>query len=153
MTCLMLLSCSGTKSRAPGVVPAIDRYEGTTYKVIKKARREGYWPDDVHILIVSAKYGLISEYTMIEDYNQKMTVHRARELQMDVNLALDKALQETVYESIFINMGHIYTQSIAASQELEHARRTGKLQEAFGQIGERLQQTKSWIVASHSQQS
>ena len=47
----------------------------------------------------------------------------------------------------------MYTQSIAASQELERARHEGRLQEAAGQIGERLQQTKAWIIASHAQPS
>lgn len=146
MANLLLISCSGTKKQTPGALPALERYDGTTYKVIKKAKREGYWPEDTDIFIISAKYGLISEYTAIEDYDQKMTPARALELQSEVSRALDSLLQEKNYQNIFINMGMTYTASLDHSSEIQQARQNHKLQEAAGGIGERLQQTKAWLI-------
>jgi len=146
MANLLLISCSGTKKKDLEAIPALERYDGTTYKVIKKAKRERYWPKHTHLCIVSAKYGLISEHTLIEDYDQKMTNTRAIELQIVVSQALDNLLEQNTYEHIFINMGSVYTKSINLSSEVLKARHQGRLQEATGGIGERLQQTKAWLI-------
>lgn len=146
---LMMLGCSSSKSDALEALPAIDRYNGTAYKVIKKARREGYWPKDTHIFIVSAKYGLISEHTCIEIYDQKMTNARAVELQAEVSGSVDILLKKGGYRKIFLNMGAIYMQSIRLSREIERARQAGILQEAFGGIGLRQKQMKRWIIQQY----
>lgn len=146
---LMLISCSGSKNPTSGMLPAIERYTGGVYKSIKKARREGYWPAETDILIISAKYGLISEDTPIEMYDQKMTKDRAVELQKEVSRDLDLLLNERNYRQVFLNLGSIYMQSIALSSEIDQARRTGIVQEAAGEIGMRLRQTKQWIEEQH----
>lgn len=149
MTKLMLISCSSSKNSNDGEMRAIERYEGTIYKIIKKARNEGYWSQSIHIFIVSAKYGLISEQSLIEPYDQKMTKERAIELESKVSLALDLVLKETDYEEIFVNMGKTYMLSTQSSYEMERARQAGILKEAYGGIGMRLGQTKAWIVEQH----
>ena len=146
---LMLISCSSTKCNEVGLLPAIDRYQGTTYKVINKAKREGYWLKNIHVYIVSAKYGLISGNTLIELYNRKMTKYRALELQFEVSNALDTLLRNGQYDNVFINMGAIYMQSISSSYEIERVRQAGVLQEAVGGIGQRQKQTKEWIMRQH----
>jgi hypothetical protein len=143
---LLLISCSGTKKHDPFPMQALARYDGTTYKIIKKAKREGYWPQRTDLFIISAKYGLISEDTFIEDYDQKMSKVRALELQSEVSQALDTLFLQKGYTQIFVNMGNIYTQSVACSREFLKARQDGILQEAVGGIGERLQQTKMWLI-------
>lgn len=149
MARLMVISCSSKKSGDPGMVPAIERYQGTTYQVIKKARREGYWPQDIHLFIVSAKYGLISEHVLIEAYDLKMTEVRAGELQTQVGSAIDALFRATMYDQIFINTGSVYSQCLTASLELQKAYADRRVIEAHGQIGERLKQTKAWILAQH----
>jgi cytoplasmic iron level regulating protein YaaA (DUF328/UPF0246 family) len=149
MNRLMIISCSNLKSDTPEALPAIDRYKGVTYKVIKKARREGYWSKDTHIFIVSAKYGLISEHTCINTYDQKMTNTRAIELQNEVSGALDSLLKKGRYGKILLNLGEIYMQSISLSHEIERVRQTGSLQEAFGGIGLRQKQMKAWIIEQY----
>jgi queuine/archaeosine tRNA-ribosyltransferase len=42
-----------------GLLPAIERYDGVHFRVLRKAKREGYWPRNLEVLIVSAKYGLL----------------------------------------------------------------------------------------------
>jgi hypothetical protein len=146
MANLLLISCSRTKKKNVEAIPALERYDGMIYKVIKKARRERYWPEQTNLYIVSAKYGLISEQTLIKDYDQKMTDARAVELQIVVSQTLDSLLQQNRYVHIFINMGAAYTQNIILSSELLKARHEGRLKEATGGIGERLQQTKAWLL-------
>jgi hypothetical protein len=146
MSYLLLISCSGTKKSNAWAIPAIERYEGTTYKVIQKARREGYWPEQTDLFIISARYGLIAEHTLIEDYDQKMNQARALELQAEVSQAFDALLRAKPYTQIFVNMGKVYTQSIASSSEFCKALQEGRLQEAAGGIGERLRQTKLWLL-------
>lgn len=146
MTSLMVISCSGVKKNDPGAIPAIERYQGTTYKVIHKARREGYWPSATDLFIVSAKYGLISEHSLIEWYDLKMSEERARECCIVVSHAFDTLLRSNLYETIFINMGQAYMLSIGASTEYIQAYKDGRLQEASGAIGQRLKQTKKWLL-------
>nr|WP_052568889.1 DUF6884 domain-containing protein [Ktedonobacter racemifer] len=133
------------------MLPAIERYTGGVYKSIKKARREGYWPAETDILIISAKYGLISGDTPIEMYDQKMTRDRAVELQKEVSSSLDVLLQERNYNQIFLNLGSIYLQSITLSSEIDRARQSGRLQEVAGEIGMRLRQTKYWLEEQHKE--
>ncbi|GCE12493.1 DUF6884 domain-containing protein [Tengunoibacter tsumagoiensis] len=139
---LLLISCSGAKNKSTGTLPAIERYSGGVYQGIKKARREGSWPDETDIVILSAKYGLIFENTPVELYDQKTNQVRAKELQQKVSEALDAILKESRYDQIFINMGKVYMQSITLSLELQQAYQQGIVQEAFGGIGTKLSQTK-----------
>jgi len=76
---LLINSCSDKKNTHPGLLPAIDRYTGAWYGVINKLKREGRFPDNLDILIISAKYGLIDSDKKIENYDRKMDSSRARE--------------------------------------------------------------------------
>jgi cytoplasmic iron level regulating protein YaaA (DUF328/UPF0246 family) len=149
----MLVSCSATKSSDAELVAAIERYQGTIYKVIKKARRERYWSSNIDLFIVSARYGLISEYELIEFYEQKMTKDRAMSLQFVVGEVLDNLLDENCYSRIFINLGKNYVLSVQESNRLNLAYEARIVQVASGGIGMRLNQTKTWIVDQHNLES
>lgn len=142
---LMLIGCSHLKNKDPRVMSAIERYNGGVYQIIKKKRREHKWSYDIDILIISAKYGLISEFTSIELYDQKMDKRRAIELQEGVSRQIDDILRNKKYHHIFVNLGRIYALSIAVSHEIERARHLGIFREASGGLGTRLSQTKRWI--------
>ena len=74
---LLIVACSQRKRSDPGLLPAIERYDGVNFRVLRKARREGYWPENLDVLILSAKYGLLKPDTLIEDYDSRMTQERA----------------------------------------------------------------------------
>jgi hypothetical protein len=150
MTCLLLISCSASKNDTSELIPALDRYRGNVYKIIKRAKREGYWPQAIDVFIISAKYRLISEHTLIEYYDQKMTGDRADELRVEVSHDLDKLLRERQFDKIFINLSKVYMRSISLSQEIEGARQRGVLQEALGGIGEKQHQTKVWLQEQYN---
>lgn len=72
---LLLMACGGTKSDAPGCIPAIDRYDGPLYRDYRRHRGEGHVLP--RTLILSALYGLIDCTHEIHSYDQKLTPKRA----------------------------------------------------------------------------
>ncbi len=102
---ILLLAYSQWKRPASGLLPAIERYDGVNFRVLQKAKREGYLPENLDILILSAKYGLIEANTSIENYDLKMTKQQAKELQAEVSRNLDNYLADTNYHEIFVNLG------------------------------------------------
>lgn len=73
MTDLLIMMCSKSKRKLQNS-PAIDVYNGTRYMMLRKRR-----PDDLRILIVSAKYGLIEPDTEISWYDKIMTREKAQD--------------------------------------------------------------------------
>jgi hypothetical protein len=74
---LLVLGCSQTKLDAPGLLPAINRYDGSPYRVLRNYLRQQDWPEELSVAILSAKYGLIGGITGIENYDERMTPEKA----------------------------------------------------------------------------
>lgn len=70
---LLVLGCSQSKRETPGLLPAIDRYDGSSYRVLRSYLRERQWPTSLSVAILSAKYGLVGGFTGFEDYDERMT--------------------------------------------------------------------------------
>ena len=140
---LLIIGCSQRKRPDPGLLPAIERYDGVNFRVLRKARREGYWPENLDVLIVSAKYGLISADTLIENYDLKMTQARAFALQAEVSADLDSRLQKELYREVFVNLGKLYMITLALSRGLTTIGE--RVSDATGGIGEKMSQMKKWI--------
>ncbi len=107
---LLIISCSEKKhsNLTREKMPAIDAYTGVFFQVIKKARREGYWPPNLRLGIISAKYGLLKENDPISYYNQKMTITRARELKTQIQTKLKNWVNIEHFNSIYVLIGKIY---------------------------------------------
>lgn len=97
---LMIISCSDSKDPRPGLLPFLERYTDAWYQVIKKLKREGRFPDNLDILIISAKYGLIGYKRKIENYDWKMDPPRAKELRDSIISKLKKILSNKGYSKI-----------------------------------------------------
>lgn len=52
---LLIVSCSQRKRSDLGLLPAIERYDGVYFRLLRKAQREGYWPENLDVLILSAQ--------------------------------------------------------------------------------------------------
>jgi hypothetical protein len=66
---LLLIACSATKQPDPELLPALDRYQGTWFKVLHGYRRAH--PQEAQTLdvwILSAEFGFIAAPTPIPDY-------------------------------------------------------------------------------------
>lgn len=69
---VLLIACSNRKSNAPGLLPAVERYDGGLYRILRKSLAAGYW-DLNNVLILSARYGLIDGKHPLPTYDQKLT--------------------------------------------------------------------------------
>jgi hypothetical protein len=136
---LCLIACSARKCSEPReAIAAIQRYDGIFFRVLKKWLRESS-RHEVEILIISARFGLITAGTLIPNYDQRMTKLRAAELATSVSAALLARLQEKSYERVFVNLGKDYEPAIAGVELLKQARW------ASGSIGKRARQMKQWL--------
>ena len=140
----MILSCSNAKKKSKGSLPAIERYDGINYRIIKKLQREGNFPADLDVVIISAKYGFLTPDIPIEYYDQKMTKERALELQSKVSSKLNEFLQNNGYSEIFVNLGKKY--KLALNGFYETVPQNTKIIDAEGGIGQKASRMKKWIL-------
>jgi hypothetical protein len=106
---LLILSCSQRKRPEAGLLPAIERYDGPAFWVLRRFLREQ--PEKVRqldVFILSAAYGLISAEYPIRDYDQVMTSQRAAELHDEVLGILTSSLSGNNYGSVCLAMSKAY---------------------------------------------
>jgi len=140
---LLIISCSQRKANISNLTPAIELYDGPFFKIIKKLKKEGGYPNDVHTLIVSAKYGLLGLYDIIEKYDQIMTKKRANELEDELKKKIEKFFSNKNFKEVYICMGKNYRLALGDFNfEIP-------VSYADGKIGEKLSQMKNWM---HSKQ-
>ena len=146
MTRLLIVSCSKAKRPDAGVLPAIDRYDGPTFRLLRRARAAGLL-GNVEVMILSAKHGLIPADWMVRDYDQAMTPARAAELAGTVSVELWRwvGLHGECTDA-FVNVGQGYAPALAGFDEW-CLRRGIVVTQADGGIGQRLAQTKAWLEA------
>lgn len=141
---LLVISCSQEKLNISNPAPAFELYNGPIYKSIRKIKREDNLPKNVDILIISAKYGVLGFYDLIEKYNQRMTKERAEELKSDVFNELKKHFKNKQYKEIFINLGKDYLSVLDGTENI--IPRGTRIVYAEGRIGEKLKQTRDWLL-------
>lgn len=134
---LLIISCSQRKTDVNNPAPAFEIYDGPFYRMLKK--NDEKIADKFHIIIISAKYGILSPYDPIEKYNQKMTRRRAKELNKSLKKELTTYLEINEFKDIFISLGKDYKLALTGIDF-----RTD-MKEAEGGIGKKLSQTKKWI--------
>ena len=139
---LLIISCSQRKVSTPEPLPALERYDGPTYRTLRKSRDEGRIPEKLDVLIISAKYGLLPCQQPADTYNQKMTLKRADELRPEIQSRLKSFIQTKRggYDQVFINLGKVYMQTL----EGFHWGLVSTM-EASGGIGQKTSQMKAWL--------
>lgn len=144
---LLILSCSQKKITNPNPLPAIERYDGPSYKVLRKIMNGSNYNNSLDIAIISAKYGLLQPDENIEDYDLKMNKQIAESINNAVAQKLKKQILNKKYENIFINIGSDYT--LAVDGFNKNLPKNIKILYANGRIGERLSQMKKWLEERH----
>ena len=140
---LLILSCSQRKCTSPEPLPAIERYNGPFYFVLRRFLRECLHQVsllDVHIL--SAAYGLIPRDFPTPWYDRKMDMSRAVELQPQINTTFSDITRGD-YESICFAMGKTYLKAFENALELVLG--NTELVITHGRIGEQQAQLKDWL--------
>lgn len=136
---LLILSCSERKRHEPELLPAVERYNGPAYQVLRKYAREGDAPPT---WVLSAEYGLIPSEEPIPAYDRRMTFDRARQLQPQVATALDcLALQG--YNDVLVCAGRTYTAAFSGIEE-----RFGSVTFTSGPLGGQLATLRDWLYGA-----
>lgn len=143
---LLILSCSRRKRPDPGLLPALERYDGPRYRLLRKFRRER--PDAataVDVLVLSAELGLIAWHHHIPWYDRVMTAMRAAELRSQVLASLRRALDGGTpgYTSVFISAGRTYRQALAGSENVLPPHLVPTV--SSGAPGQMLAQLRAWL--------
>ncbi len=147
----LILSCSQSKNPARGLLPAIERYDGPAFRVVRRFLRttpSGMREVDVYVL--SAKYGLIAAPTMIHDYDQRMTPARAMELRPLVLDRLREVLQYG-YTEMFFSLSRPYLRAIEGFEAL--VPKGLRIIVSISPMGKRLTDLKCWLHRSSGEDS
>jgi hypothetical protein len=146
---LLILSCAKRKRQDAGLLPAIDRYDGPAFRLLRRFREHGSELPDVFVL--SARYGLIHYAEPISNYDQRMTLQRAHELRFQISETLQLIFKRPANRKkanchILFCMGNAYfdalKSSVPAGVLCEHAE---------GSIGKKLSKLKQWLYGPSMQ--
>jgi hypothetical protein len=83
---LLVLACSRRKHSQVDLVPAIDRYDGPPYRMVR--RYLATHRSDVRTCIISAEYGIIGANDLVPMYDRQMTLERARQLEPSITASI-----------------------------------------------------------------
>jgi hypothetical protein len=148
---LLLIACSQRKRLDPEPLPALERYDGNTYRVIRKLQREDRWPFLVDVVILSAEFGLIDADKSIPYYERRMDRARAAELRSTVLATLQERLKgNQQYDSVYVDLGGDYLPAIDGIESLCNGT---SIVCAQGRIGQRLSNLKQWLGERRREQS
>lgn len=117
MNRLLIVACSQRKRKAKGFLPAIERYDGPVFRVLRKHLREESG-DALSILVLSAKYDLIPAEFEIPDYDCRLSVASAVKLRPQVLETARRALQKGLFDAVGICTGKDYRVALAGFCDL-----------------------------------
>ena len=137
---LLLISCSNRKRTGYKLMPAIDRYDGPAFYVLRRYLHE---TDDRHlrVYILSAEFGIINVRKLIPNYDRLMTRSRARELREQTTRSLRSILQKTRCTELFICAGSVYEEAI----DIPYLKQTISVKVAARGQGPKLSSLHSWL--------
>ena len=140
---LLILSCSQRKHASHEPLPAIERYNGPLFFVLRRFLRE--CPRQARLLdvyILSAAYGLIPMNFLTTLYERKMDASRTIELQPQITTVFS-GIRLDNYISICFVLGKTYLKALEGLQDQVLAD-TGSIV-AYGPMGKRQTQLKKWL--------
>ena len=112
------MSCGKKKNPKLKVksIKAIDAYLGPMYQVLRK--RLPFWPPNFFLGIISAKYGFLHSFDIIEYYDLKMTSKIAQKHRLSVISSIQEWNNKEHFNFIYILMGKVYLLSIKGIQDI-----------------------------------
>ena len=141
---LLILSCSRKKKAGSRLLPALERYDGPPFQVLRKFIVE--CPTEackLDICVLSAKLGLILADQPIPCYDKLMTVHRATALNPIVLAKVERLLAPRKYRKLLINVGQDYLPALAGYESLVPD--DLEVAQALGSSGRRQTMLRDWL--------
>lgn len=152
MTDLLILACSQRKRADQGLLPAIARYNGPSFQVLRKFLRS--CPGSAHALdvyILSARFGLIPASQAIPNYDFRMTPQQASKLNSQVLAKLKRVLRGRKYGRLLVSVGKDYLQALAGYQSLIPP--DLKVTISISPPGRKLSELQDWLYGDAPQTS
>lgn len=137
----VIVSCSRRKRDDAQPLPAIERYDGPYYQVLRRYIRHGGGRVP-HVWIISAEHGLIKSSEVIFAYERRMTSARAAELSASIENRF-VALWTSEVTQLLISLSRDYEEAFARC--LSHVPPHVVLQRTAGGIGMRSGQLRRWL--------
>jgi hypothetical protein len=142
MTRALFLSCSRRKSPEAELMPAIRRYEGPCFRVLRSYLRDA-GENPLRIWILSAEHGLIRGQDPILPYDRIMTPTRADTLRPSVMATFAAALRTEPFQEACVCMGSTYAR--AMSHCWQFLSNSVQVYHTHGSIGGQASQLKAWL--------
>jgi hypothetical protein len=145
----IILSCSKKKTLTKGLIPAIERYDGAAFRLIRRYIRVSGNPLDIFIL--SGKFGLIPHTQRIPYYDSKLTLTKACKMRNKIHsqakqlFLTDSNGKEKNY---FINLGQIYQHAFV--KILDDLSVQAQVISVTGSSGNRLSKMHDWLYGEKS---
>jgi len=139
---LLILACSQRKRSDAESLPAVERYDGPTFRLLRRfLRQQPSAPLEIYIL--SAKFGLIPSDYLIPNYDQRMTKTRSRQLQPEVIAKFEDILSAKSYQKLCICLGRDY---LLALDKYDMLIKSGlAVRIATGSLGKKLATLHDWL--------
>jgi len=144
---LLLLSCSQRKKLNKGLLPAIDRYDGPAYHVLRRYLRQDT-SRSVDVRILSAKFGLIPADHSLPYYDCRLTKDQSEKLYPQVIRELATVLSSKSYTNLLICLGRDYLEVIHGYEAITPSELAVYV--ATGGIGRKLSILHDWLYGDWS---
>jgi hypothetical protein len=142
---MLILACSRRKRSDKALLPAIERYDGPAFRVLRRFLREGS-ANAPNVLILSAEYGLIAHNLHIPAYDRVMTPARARELRPLVLTELNRIFSAQAPQDILVFAGRSYLKALGTEETSLIAGLNVRV--CSGTLGRKLAQLHDWLHGS-----
>ena len=140
---LLILSCSQRKHATQEPLPAIERYNGPLFFVLRRFLREcPRQARQLDVYILSAVYGLIPGNFPTAWYDQKINASRVAELQPQVNATFSDIRRDNYVSTCFV-LGKTYLKVFEDLQNLVTTHTQPIV--VYGTMGKRQVQLKKWL--------
>jgi len=141
---LLILSCSKRKRRDAGLLPAVERYDGPPFRVLRKFLRESPGgARDLDILVLSAEFGLIPADRAIPLYDRRMSAGQASRLSGQASAGLREQYAAAHHRSALVMAGRDYLSCLDRPRGT--LRQLPDVCVSTGTPGQRLSQLRDWL--------
>jgi hypothetical protein len=144
----LILSCTERKRHDQELLPAVERYDGPSFRLLRRFRKQT--TESIEVYILSAQFGLIHCEEPIPYYDQMMTPQRSTELKPQISERFQQIFGSAHHgnrkrSQLLFCMGKLYFNVLKESMP------TGILVEhAPGPIGKQLSKLHQWLYRHQS---
>ena len=140
---LLILKCSARKRGDTMPIPAIDRYDGPLWQVLRSfVRAQPLFAAEIDVYVLSAAFGLIPATQAIPWYDQTMAPERADALRPAVLKQFDE-LMSCEYHALCLGLSQRYLRAMQGWAELVPPSIT--VTQTDGPMGTKLGQLRAWL--------